>query len=425
MPNKTMQNNIYAQSAAFIVEYCNQNRKTSLKTELSSINTDYFNSVEMLNAGIKSIKDVIKSNRGGIKGSHGFIAERAQTYLVNSKSLAYGDIAHYTLVDDNGPVDYLYDNIMIQQKACRSGNLGLDHIEIHANTYPFYVSSGGIYQIPKDFYERYQFLSDIPKELTSKLRKEDYRLWLAFNEFNNNNSDIIIKPMDFTYDEIQVNTINDTIERVRNDNKEVYLSRRELARQIYKANIRECAKISVISATSEGVLTGGSCCFHKLREKELKDFNKADAIEIGKESLKGAGIGALRSSSIYFITNNTKLSGPVASASVTATCGIIKEAKKLSDGKTTRKEFATNSAWLCTDAAVGIVASKLGTKYMQNVLPGKTKILAPIISNLLIMPLYSKVKNTIISKNEERKNGDLDEKQNIKTQYTSKQNVSS
>lgn len=387
------------QITASIINTTNDIRTTKYDYALRTINNDYSLSLKELKDGSISINNLIKSKRGGSTGIHGFIGERAQVYLSNSKSLVRGDIAHYTLLDDNGPTDYLYDSIMIQQKACRAGgNLGLDQIEIHANAYPFYVTSGGIYQIPKDFYEKYLIMSNTPKELASKLRKEDYRLWVRIYIFNHNNPDITIKPMDYTYDEIQANTINDTIQKVREDNKEIFLSRRELARLTYKATLKECIKVSSISATSEGLLTGGSCCLNKLRDKNLKEFNKEDYIDIGKASLKGAVMGALRSSTIYFITNKTKISTPTTSASFTATCGIIKEAKDFADGKTTKQEFATNSAWLCADAAVSVVASKFGTKYLQKVLPGKTKILAPVISNLIIMPIYNKAKKTVIQK---------------------------
>ena len=290
------------QTEASIIETFNNTRKILLNKDLSSIRTDYINSNKMLEAGKDYIDELIRSNRGGSTGLHGFIGERAQVFLTNSMTLVRGKGAHYSLIDDNGPTDYLRDNIMIQQKACRSGGcLGLDQIEAHADHYAFYVTSGGIYQIPKDFYERYRELSLTPEEIAKKWIKEDYRQWIKINDFNHNNPDIIIEPMNFRYDEIQVNTINDTIQRVKTENTQIYKSRRTKAIYMHRPTYNECLKVSSISAIIDGSLDGGKCIYDKLKEKKFSEFNLSDAKDITLSTLKGAGSGALRSSAVYFI----------------------------------------------------------------------------------------------------------------------------
>lgn len=390
------------QTEASIIESLNNTRRSLLDKDLSSIRTDYMNSNKMLNAGTDSIDELIRSNRGGSTGLHGFIGERAQVFLTNSMTLVRGEGAHYSLIDDNGPTDYLRDNIMIQQKACRSGGcLGLDQIKAHADHYAFYVTSGGIYQIPKDFYERYRELSFTPEEIARKWIKEDYRQWIKVTDFNRNNSDITIEPMNFRYDEIQTNTIKDTIQRVKTENTQLYKSRRAIAIYMHRPTYNECLKSSSISAIIDGSLDGSKCIYDKLMEKKFSEFNISDAKDITLSTLKGAGSGALRSSAVYFITNTTKVSAPTATATVSATCNLAKETKDFTTGKITTIEYAENTAWICADVAVSVMATKIGSKYIQKMLPGKLKalgFLGPLISNSIIIPTYNKAKTTIIAK---------------------------
>ena len=385
-----------------LIDQTNNTRTFLLNRDLSKIQTDYNNANKMLEDGVNSINKIIQSNRGGNTGMHGFIGEHAQVLLTNSMFLAQGDKAHYSLIDDNGPVDYMYDNIMIQQKACRSGGyLGLDRIEAHANRYPFYVTSGGIYQIPKDSYITYTNLSNIPKETANKFLKPDYNLWKYVNNFNKKNPDIIIKPMNFNYDEIQVNTINKTIQQVKETNKTVYVSRREDAYQIHRPSVEECFKISVFSALTEGAFESSHCIYNKLTQKPLSEFNRFDVLDISLSNVKGVGKGALKSSAVYFITNSTNISAPVASATITAASRLTKETKDVVTGKITPQEYTKKTSWICVDAAVTVFATKIGSKYLQKILPGKLKGLSfvgPLIGNLVIIPIYNKTKTSIIRK---------------------------
>ncbi len=129
------------QTSAIITDTLNQIRSDRLYKDIKNIDIDYNNSCCELQSGLDSIKQVIESNRGGEKGMHGFIGERAQVHISNSNALVKGEKPQYTLIDDNGPTDYLRGNTLIQQKACRSRvMLGLDHLQNHANAYPFYIT---------------------------------------------------------------------------------------------------------------------------------------------------------------------------------------------------------------------------------------------------------------------------------------------
>lgn len=400
-------------SSECIITLINERRTAILNKNLTAISRDYEKSILELNIGVNSINHLIKSNRGGKNGMHGFIGERAQVYLTNSMTLVRGEGAHYSLIDDNGPTDYLRDNTMIQQKACLAGgNFGLNQIETHANHYSFFVNSGGIYQIPKDFYERCLDLSCTPEEKARMFLKEEYRKWLNVQSFNQNNKDIVIEPMNFRYDEIQVNTIDNTIQRVKSENKNVYLSRKNDALYKYRPTFNECLKASSVSALIEGIMNGCICLYDKLKEKNISDMSTEDVNDITLSTIKGVGIGAMRSSTIYIITNTTKISAPTASAAISATCNIAKETKKVANGTITNEKYAENIAWACTDFAVSILAGKFGTKYLSKLLPGKYRFLAPVLSNLIVIPSYNIAKNSIKSMYEDGNSNE--QKENIK-----------
>ena len=144
-----------------------------------------------------------------------------QVHVENAKKLVDGLKQEYLLIDDNGPVDYRKNEIPIQQKA-RQANLGLNAIQEHLEKYPNFLSKGGIYEIPKDYYERLEKLWNLSIEDAKKLdnRNGDYKLWKAIQRFKENtgNTGITldqIKPMNTDYSEIQKGTYEKTISEKR------------------------------------------------------------------------------------------------------------------------------------------------------------------------------------------------------------------
>ena len=171
-------NNLINQETGVYIDFINQLRIDEMNSKLRVISNDYSSSVNDLKLCRDSIKHVIDINRGANTGMHGFIGERLQVFLANSRAHVLGDKPLYYLIDDDGPVDYLRGLTPIQQKACLSDKvLGLRFVSNHANKYPFFVTTGGIYEIPKDSYEKYISLLNTPKDIAGKMRKEDYKLW--------------------------------------------------------------------------------------------------------------------------------------------------------------------------------------------------------------------------------------------------------
>lgn len=388
------------QSVAIITDIQNQIRADHLKSDLKIIKNDYQNARHELRIGLSSINQIIKSNRGGEKGMHGFIGERTQVYISNANALAIGEKPIHTLIDNNGPIDYLRGSTLIQQKACRSGGMfGLDHIQSHANYYPNYVSEGGIYQIPKDFYEEYCKHLDTPKNLACKMPNEDYHRWQKMQGFTQENPDITIEPMLVTYDEIQAGTIEETFQDFSEDHMQIRDQRAQNATYMHRANIKEIAYVTACSAALEGTVDGVLCFANKLISgKKLSEFDTDDIRNISIETAIGIGKGAIRGAAVYTLTNTINMPAPIATASVTAAFEIAEEAYKFANGELNGNVFAKNSIYHCIDVTVSATSSMLGAKYITKLLPSKYKsfaILGSIIGNSVGMLVYGLAKSEI------------------------------
>ena len=177
MDNKVRTPEGVRQCTGMLAEVLRQERTDNLRGNILAARQDHAEAASILSEGRNAICSVIMSNRGGVTGVHGFIGERAQVYIANALSTVEGNGTHYRLLDDNGPVDYLRDNIPIQQKAYNPGNkLGLPPVGVHSKMYPDFVQNGGIYHVPRDGHAKYLRYLGIDKEAAGKLRKTEIEI---------------------------------------------------------------------------------------------------------------------------------------------------------------------------------------------------------------------------------------------------------
>jgi hypothetical protein len=286
-----------------------------------------------LQEGRESIRTLIDSNRGGSTGMHGFIGERAQVYISNAKSIAEGKETRYRLLDDGSPIDYMRDDVPIQQKACNSGGtLSLDQVLKHSSKYPFFNKQGGVYQIPKDHYRTYMELRNMPREEAGKLLKHDFGLWKRVHSFTDEHPDIRLEPMVVSYDEIQAGKIGMTLDMIE---KDLMKEHQDHIRQVVdysKASFFEGMKVTAFSAAFEGTMDGLFCSVEKVREgKTVFDFTEQDWKDIGWTTAKGSGKGALRGAATYILVNAVNISGPIASAGITTSFKVAEDIKDYCD----------------------------------------------------------------------------------------------
>ena len=324
-----------------LAEVLKQERAEIKANRILTIRQDYLVAADTLKEGRESIRSVIASNRGGNTGVHGFIGERAQVFISNALSIAEGGEAHYRLLDDNGPVDYLRDNTPIQQKACNPGNtLGLRAVGVHADMYPNFAPNGGVHQIPKDNYMNYLRYLHMDKGSAGKLRKPDLRSWRNARAFAEEYPEVTLEPMIVTYDEIQVGNIENTLDTYEEQLAQKRDKRFDEAVKASKASFGEGVKVTAFSAAFEGGMDGILCAVNKTRQGTcISEFSKSDWQEVGVTTAKGSGRGAVRGAATYLLVNGAGVPGPAAAAGITTSFKIAEDIKDYRDEKCSSEEL--------------------------------------------------------------------------------------
>lgn len=374
------------------ITYLNDLRLVALMKKLADLKSRKDSSDQEIIELKESIAQLIKSSRGGVKGMHGFIGERVQVSFANSESLLAGEKPMYVLIDDNGMTDYLIGDTLVQQKACISDKtFGLTHVLSHAEKYPDFIEQGGIYQIPKDFFAKYQYFVNMPKETAYKLRREELRAWEAVQKFHTSAPDIKIQPMSVTYAEIQAGSVSNTIDNECAKLDREYDKQKRQAELSCKATLKEGLKAAGISAAIEGAVDAGLSFTDHALEKKILDFDKNDWKEIAIDGAKGVIKGGIRGATVYTATNVANIPAPIATAGVTATFGIVNDVYELSTGALTKSEFAESALNHCTDALVSATCAKIGEKLIP------IPIIGSLLGNALGMLIFGTTKKYLKS----------------------------
>ena len=337
------------------------------------------------------IEQLIASRRGGKTGIHGFIGERIQVGFANERAILQGERPKYVLIDDNGMTDYLREKTPIQQKACISDkNLGLTHILSHSEKYPLFIENNGVYQIPRDFYEKYKKFLNMPESKALKLRKEDLRMWLRVREFHRAMPDAKVEPMISTYAEIQADTVGKTIQREEVVAEHKYKEQCASAEESCRASFQEGAKVVAWSAAFEGAVSGCISIIEHKKDRNILKFKKEDWKEVGIDTIKGIGKGAVRGAAVYATTNAINMPASVATAAVTGAFTIAEKTIEFARGKFNGKEYVTEIADGCVNMAVSVLFAELGRRLIP------IPVLGPIIGNAIGMFVCKKIKKQMV-----------------------------
>lgn len=398
---KVKENNRFIGSSQAVAEaswinYLNQQRINRYLCSVAMQDTNLENAIKSLEDTISTLnKKIIITNRGGIKGQHGFIAEVAECGIENARNEIVGNNPSCKWINDNGPADILRDGIPIQQKFVNSGNhLSLQAIKKHYDTYPFFLNEGGKYQIPKDHYEKIKYLLSVPKEQANKLSTstEDFSLrqWKEVHDFFESEKIKLsdIEPSVLSYDEVQANQINKTIEKEKNAIKETDRTIREKEYNKSKPKLKEGLKVGAVSAAIEGGTSLVSEIAKRIKSgKSIRDFTGDDWADIVKSTTKGTVLGAVRGISIYELTNYTPSSAIVANSLVAVSFGIAQQIYLLHSGRVSKQEFVRNAELLCVEASVCTISSTIG----QAVIP--IPVIGAVIGNTVGLMVYNAVKD--------------------------------
>lgn len=387
------------QAVAAWVNYLNQLRLDGLLSAFSKQDVNLQDALASVDEAIRKIDfEVIATNRGGVKGIHGFIAEVAEVGVGNARSQILGAGTVYQWVNDNGPVDLMRSGVEIQQKFYAAyGGFGLGAIAEHLQKYPDFVKNGGKYQIPGDHFEVIQKLHAMPLEEAGKFltRSGDgpsFKDWTRVQTFFAEGSVGIesLEPSNLDYHEVQRGAYGVTLEAEKDSLRSTDQSTRDDAYQQSRPTLRQGAKATVVAAAVEGGTAFVLAVVQRRREgTKLKEFTGEDWIDIAGETGFGLAKGGVRGLSIYSLTNFTATSAAVASSIVTAAFGIAELANKLRRGEIDELEFIENAELVSLEAAVSALSSFIG----QALIP--VPVLGAVIGNTVGTVMHRAVSSSL------------------------------
>lgn len=386
------------QATAACIAYLNSLRNLRLQIFLAAQDERLKQALAILAAMKKNIQtDLVDKNRGGPTGLHGFIAEYFEAGIANARRALQGLSANTELVNDNGPVDIIVDGIKIQMKFVQK-NLGLNAVIEHLKKNPNFLKKGGVYAIPKDFFEILEKIASLSAEEAGKLPSDQYRLWKLWQQISEEFGITLedFRAAIFRYDQVQAGVYKKTASNAEEEIRKDDAAARASAVDASKPTIKEAGTVMAGSAALECGMQFCLCVAKKMRSgKKLPEFTNDDWKDAGIQGAKGAGKGTVRGGAVYGFTNFTNTPAAVATAMVTASFGIVDQANQLRAGVITNEDFIINSQVVCLDVAVSAISATCG----QVMIP--LPILGAIIGNMVGMFAYEIAKNHL-NTNEQR-----------------------
>lgn len=399
---------ILNQGIGSYIEYINSIREEELREILNAISNKLnseltqqdINLIKALGY-IENVKEFV-ANPNNILGSnltkHGEIAEQIDVNINNARDVLNGLKERFTFdgVGRTAPEDYLDGTKAVQSKFYNGINNTLKAVLEHKDKYNHFGSDGNsYYSIPKDYYETIQKIlngenvDDLHSrtiETVKKLVKEiESETGKSFNE--------VVKPSVSNYSDVQVGTVEESLNRERVSLEEQANTNKELAKENAKnksesaindsgPSFAEGVKVAGIAAAFSGGMSLILAISKKKKEGiSLLEFTVDDWKDVGIDTGKGALKGGISGASIYTLTNLTKTPAPLASAYVSASFGIVNLANQYRKGDISSDEFIENSQLVCMDSAISAVGASLGSVIIP--LPILGAVIGSISANII------------------------------------------
>lgn len=377
------------QISAAIAEAFNNHRLNDLERELASIDDVLQQKIESQDINfieaMKRINDIRRfvdspENILGAPGTkHGEIAEHVEVGITNARQAIKGlaDRATFENVGRTAPEDYIVDGIKVQSKFINGTNNSLKHVLEHLDKYADSIGfgrDGSIYHIPHDQYkEIMDILSDENSfRLGSKSTRAILEKIAGIEQTTGKKFVDVVKPADADYSDVQLNKIQETIDKYKSEidkeNRSIMKRMRqnaekeaEQAAAEHKWSLGEAAKAGAVGAAVGGAVAFGTQVFKKKKDgKRISDFSENDWKKIGLESGKGAVKSGVTGFGVSCLSNLTCMSAPVAGGYVSGAIGIASAFSGYQKGEVTFSEFIENSEMLCMDTAAVVAGSIIG-----------------------------------------------------------------
>ena len=387
------------QAAAAWINHLNQLRFQDLAQRLAKQDINF----DQAMAELQLLKGFIADPThilGRPDTKHGEIAEWVQVRFANAEKLILGQKAVHTFegVLRTAPEDYLRGDHMVQSKFYMGLSGTLRAIGVHLDNYPWFVEQGGIYDIPKNQYE--EIIKIYRNGLSGAFNNSsDQKMFEAIKEWEATNNlvfDKTVFPAKVSYYEVQLDTVQSTIEAETEQIEETDRRIRDNAHSDTKPTVKEGARVTIVAALLEGGVAFAVGVYKKRKGgKKIASFTAEDWKEIGADTGLSTVKGAIRGVSVYALTNFTPTPAPVASAMVTATLGVLAQAYKLHTGEITPEEFVDASEAMCLEVTISALSSLIGEVFIP------VPVLGAIIGNTVGMFMLN-IAQAYLSNEEEK-----------------------
>lgn len=311
---------------------------------------------------LQVVKDFVGSPEhilGSADTKHGEIAEQVHVGVRRAFELLRQQkpSASFEGVHRLDPVDYIDHGVDIQSKYHNGLRNTLDAALSHAEQNKDFATGHGRYHIPKDQFEQ---LSQLRKSgtidgLSNRSVERIERMGEALEQKTGRSLDGLVEPGEARYDEVQQGRVHETIEdresRLTDDNVEL----KDQARGEHGPSLSGAATAAAVGAAAGGGVRFAQAVWVKYREGKNPfqgEYSVEDWKDIGLDTAKGAGAGAVAGGTLYLLTNSTDLAAPFAGALVSGLMGIGNLLSQYHSGKIDDAQFLDCSLMVAADAAI-------------------------------------------------------------------------
>ena len=301
---------------------------------------------------------------GSTSTKHGEIAEQVHVGLRRATDVVHSrePTATFEGVPRTSPIDYVDGGVEIQSKYYNGLRNTLDGVASHARKYNAFAAGEGKYHIPRDQFAQLRELTETGTvDGLSPRRIEQLKGQIeSLQQGTGRPIEELVHSGEASYSEVQQGAVHKTVEVQEQRLKKTDEDLRGQARDAQGPSLAGSVEAAAVGAAAGAGVTLASTLWSKYREGKnpfREGFSTEDWRDVGLDTAKGAGTGALAGSSVYWVTNSTRLAAPFAGSLVSGLMGIGALLKEHQRGNINDEEFADLSMIAAADAAaVGIAA---------------------------------------------------------------------
>lgn len=297
---------------------------------------------------------------------HGEIAEQVEVGVRNARAALYQQemTATFDGVGRTAATDYLVDGVDVQSKFINGINNNLSHVLDHMEKYSNFGRDGSYYHIPKDTHETISRIMEgdncgladrTANAIRDKVQQIEQQSGQSFHA--------VVQPGISDYADVQQGKVLTTLDGHESDLKHENERLKDQIFQDHKPNLQEAANAAAMAGAVGGALSFATSLYGKYKQGKNPfrgDFSAEDWGEIGIETAKGAGVGAVAGGSIYLMTNYASMSAPFAAAVVSAAKGVSSLVSQLNAGEIDFDQFVDLGMIICSESAIVGVATLAG-----------------------------------------------------------------